>query len=56
MRHSRLDIHPFMHNKENGQTYFKNLAMFATQDFESMFGHFATFMGERVNEFVTAVA
>ena len=29
--------------------------MFTTQDFESMFGHFSTFMGERVNEFITAV-
>ena len=26
----------------NGQTYFKNLAMFKPQDFENMFGHFTT--------------
>ena len=25
---------------ENGQTYFKNLAVFTTQDFKSMSGHF----------------
>ena len=26
---------------QNGQTYFKNLAVFRLQDFLSMFGHFA---------------
>ena len=27
---------------KNGQTYFKNIAVFTPQDFESMFGHFST--------------
>ena len=27
---------------KNGQTYFKNLAVFTPQDFKSMFGHFST--------------
>ena len=27
---------------KNGQTYFKNLAVFTPQDFYSMFGHFST--------------
>ena len=27
---------------KNGQTYFKNLAVFTPQDFQSMFGHFST--------------
>ena len=26
---------------KNGQTYFKNLAVFTSQDFKSMFGHFS---------------
>ena len=26
-------INPFMHNVQNGQTYFKNLAVFSPQDF-----------------------
>ena len=26
----------------NGQTYFRNLAVFTPQDFQSMFGHFTT--------------
>ena len=26
-------INPFMHNFQNGQTYFKNLAVFSPQDF-----------------------
>ena len=28
---------------QNGQTYFKNLATFALQDFQSMSDHFGTF-------------
>ena len=27
---------------KNGQTYYKNLAVFTPQDFYSMFGHFST--------------
>ena len=27
---------------KNGQTYFKNLAVFKTKDFKNMFGHFST--------------
>ena len=27
---------------KNGQTYFKNLVVFTTQDFHSMLGHFST--------------
>ena len=27
---------------KNGQTYFKNLAVFTPQDFKIMFGHFST--------------
>ena len=27
---------------KNGQTYFKNLAVFTPQDFSSMLGHFST--------------
>ena len=31
-----------MHNVVKWQTYFKNLAVFTQQDFESMFCHFTT--------------
>ena len=27
---------------KNGQTYFKNLAVFTPQDFKSLFGYFST--------------
>ena len=38
----------------NGQTYFKNLAVFTLHHFSSMFGHFLTWMKElRVAELVT---
>ena len=31
---------------KNNQTYFKNLAVFTPQDFESMFGHFSTLVNK----------
>ena len=33
---------PYFIMLKNGQTYFKNLAVFTPQDFKSMFGHFST--------------
>ena len=35
---------------KNGQTYFKNLAVWTPQDFESMFGHFSTLWNEGLKE------
>ena len=31
-----------MQNVENGETYFKNLAVFTPQDFKIMVGHYTT--------------
>ena len=38
---------------KNGQTYFKNLAVLAPQDFESMFGHFSTLWNKGLMSFST---
>ena len=34
---------------KNGQTYFKNFAVFTPQDFKSMFGHFSTLCNKGLN-------
>ena len=36
---------------KNGQTHFKNLAMFAQQHFKGMFGHFSTVGMKELREF-----
>ena len=41
-----------MHNAENGQPYFENLAVFTPQDFQSMFWPIFNIMHERTNPFV----
>ena len=35
---------------KNGQTYFKNLAVFTPQDFKSMFGHFSILCNKGFNK------
>ena len=40
---------------QNGQTHFKNLAVFTPQDFYSMCGHFTTFYMKRLIVFVKTV-
>ena len=37
----QTSVNSFRHNVENGQTYFKNIAVQARHFFKSMFGHFS---------------
>ena len=38
-----------------GQTYFKNLAVFTSQDFKSIFGHFTTLFMKGLKESIHGV-